>query len=70
MKYNISNKRYEIGLGLYFLVTNKHISNPGIFICKSNINLLDNKQLQAETEAEAVIEVTGIIQSELNFVKE
>lgn len=70
MKYDIKNKRYQIGLGLWFSFTNNHIDYKGQWICRSNIDRLNFRPLEAITEPKMILEITGIIQTSLNFVME
>jgi len=70
MKYDEKNRRYEVGMGLYFSLTNKHIYYLEEWVSRSNIPDLELRKLDAKNEADAIIEVTGIIQRGLNFLKE
>lgn len=67
MKYNVIHQEYRLGMGLYFKLTNKHISCLGKWMCISNIPELNMKVLESENEEDASYEVMGIIQGGINY---
>lgn len=65
MEYNQIHDRYELGLGLYFSLTNKHVEHKGKIFCNSNIPVISYKALKAQDFEGAILEVLNIISTEV-----
>ena len=70
MKFDSTHNEYKLGMGLWFKLIFGHPNNMDGWMCLSNVPVLNYKKLESVNQEDAVYEVMGSLDLEVDYTPE